>query len=56
MKTDKELAVMLLSALYAHNAELATKIGRTETSTSEPISAEQAAKDYKTIHDVISDS
>ncbi|MBM6602854.1 hypothetical protein [Pediococcus acidilactici] len=56
LKSEKELTVMLLSALYAHNAELAVKVGNTEKSASNPISAKQAAEDYKVVYKALTES
>lgn len=54
MKSVEVLTVELLSSVYNHNSNLYAQVGRTETSTTKPITAEQAAKDFKTVYEAIS--
>lgn len=44
-----ELAVKMLTAMYEHNANVHTTVGRTEVGP-EPLTAEQVAKDLRVIY------
>ncbi|MBZ1526999.1 hypothetical protein J3325_04260 [Leuconostoc mesenteroides] len=50
------LAANILSSVYEHNAQLYTHLGRTELSQSEPITIEQAAKDFQTLVETVRSS
>lgn len=47
------LAAQILSSVYEHNSQLYSHLGRTEISQSEPITVEQAAKDFQTLVEAV---